>query len=157
MKGCPENLASFISGGIILQVTNVGPDLVTGDTFTLFNLPVTNFTEVDLPQTNVSGTITYSWTNRLDIDGTIRVLSGATAVNTTPTNITTIRAGNTLTLSWPADHTGWRLLVQTNHLPSGISLNTNDWATVSGSDQTNQVGIIIDATKPAEFYRLAYP
>jgi hypothetical protein len=66
-------------------------------------------------------------------------------------------SGGNLNLSWPTDHIGWRLLVQTNNLAVGISANTNDWMTVSGSAATNQVPIPIDAVKPAEFYRLVYP
>jgi len=78
-------------------------------------------------------------------------------VNTTPTNITASLSGSNLSLSWPADHTGWRLLMQTNNLANGVSANTNDWGTVSGSANTNQVQVIIDPTKPAEFYRMVYP
>jgi len=48
-------------------------------------------------------------------------------------------------------------MVQTNNLASGISLNTNDWMTVVGSQGTNQIIFPLDATKPAEFYRLIYP
>ena len=64
---------------------------------------------------------------------------------------------NGIQVNWPADHTGWRLMVQTNNLASGISLNTNDWMTVVGSQGTNQIIFPLDATKPAEFYRLIYP
>jgi hypothetical protein len=66
-------------------------------------------------------------------------------------------SGGKLNLSWPTDHTGWRLLVQTNNLASGISSNTNDWGTVAGSISTNQVSIPIDVSKPTEFYRLTLP
>ena len=67
------------------------------------------------------------------------------SVNTNPTNITATVSGNILSLSWPADHTGWRLLVQTNNLASGISSNTNDWATVPGS--TGNLGWSGDSVK----------
>jgi hypothetical protein len=79
------------------------------------------------------------------------------SVNTNPTNIVASVAGNVLHLSWPADHTGWRLLVQTNHLATGISLNTNDWTTVAGSAGINQTNIMVDPAKKTEFYRLTYP
>jgi autotransporter-associated beta strand protein len=81
----------------------------------------------------------------------------AVTVAINPTNITAKATGNNLNLSWPADHTGWRLLMQTNHLAAGISANTNDWGMVSGSANTNQVNLTIDPTKPAEFYRMVYP
>src|SRR5262249_7917278 len=93
-----------------LIVTNLGPDLVTRDTFHLFSGPVSGaFTTIILPTNNAASTITYVWTNKLAIDGTIQVLSGATAVNPVPTNITFVSSGGTLTLSWPPDHLGWEL------------------------------------------------
>jgi len=76
--------------------------------------------------------------HRLALDGTLAVVS---SVNTTPTDITTIVAGNTLQLSGPADHIGWRLEVQTNHLT--LELGT-DWVTVLGSSATNQGNLPID-------------
>lgn len=81
----------------------------------------------------------------------------AISVATNPTNIVASVSGNNLNLSWAADHIGWRLLMQTNNLAKGVSSNTNDWGTVSGSAGTNQVKLTIDSTKPAEFYRLVYP
>lgn len=65
--------------------------------------------------------------------------------------------GSQLQLRWPADHTGWRLLVQTNHLANGVSFNTNDWGVVTNSSQTNQFVLPIDHRLPAGFYRLTYP
>lgn len=60
----------------ILTVTNVGPDLVAGDTFKLFSLPVSgSFATVSLPVSNVLNTVAYTWTNKLAIDGTIKVLT----------------------------------------------------------------------------------
>ena len=100
-------VASSIVLGGTLTVTNLGPTLVAGDRFVLLKGGVSgSFTTVNLPE-NLGG-VTYTWTNRTDIDGSIRVLTVVT-VNTNPTNITTSVSGSTLTLSWPADHTGWRL------------------------------------------------
>ena len=79
------------------------------------------------------------------------------SVNPTPTNIIARLSGTHLTLSWPADHIGWRLFVQTNDLAAGISSRTNDWAAVPGSPASNVISIPIDATKPGGYYRLAYP
>ena len=87
-------------------------------------------------------------------DGTLR---GRLGVNLTPTNIMTSVSGNVLTLSWPADHTGWRLLMQTNHLAAGLSANTNDWVTVPGSAGIHQTNITMNLALPTEFYRLVYP
>ena len=84
------------------------------------------------------------------------------SVNTTPTNILYSVSGSgssmSLNLSWPTDHIGWRLLVQTNNLSKGVSGNTNDWATYAGGYQTtNKVSIPIVQTTRNEFYRLVYP
>lgn len=77
--------------------------------------------------------------------------------NQTQPYLTNGVSGNSLTLSWPWDHTGWRLLVQTNNLLKGISSNTNDWATVTNSSNTNQVSFPIVITNKCGFYRMAYP
>jgi len=87
----------------------------------------------------------------------LKVSAVVPPVNTTPTNIVVGINGANLSLSWPSDHTGWRLLAQTNHLAAGVSSNTNDWATVAGSAATNRVSIPINATNPGDFFRLVYP
>jgi fibronectin type 3 domain-containing protein len=74
-------------------------------------------------------------------------------VNTSPTNIVTSLSGNQLTLSWPADHTGWTLQSQTNSLSTGV---TAVWYDVPGSTSTNQVTFTIDPANPAVFYHLKY-
>jgi fibronectin type 3 domain-containing protein len=52
-------------------------------------------------------------------------------------------------LNWPQDHTGWTLQVQTN------SLGTN-WATIFGSNATNQLFLPIDTSLTGVFFRLNY-
>jgi hypothetical protein len=74
----------------------------------------------------------------------------------TPAYVTSAVSGTNLVLTWPPDHIGYRLPVQTNHL-SGISNDPNDWDTVSTSTNTNQIWLPIDKSKPTEFYRLVYP
>jgi hypothetical protein len=75
-------------------------------------------------------------------------------VNTTPTNIVTSISGGQLTLSWPADHTGWKLQSQTNSLDTGL---TAVWTDVGGSTATNEMTFDIDSANPAVFFRLVYP
>jgi hypothetical protein len=75
-------------------------------------------------------------------------------VNLNPVNITAMVNGNTLTLSWPADHLGWRLQAQTN--PLSIGLGTN-WFYVPGSATNNTINMTINPTQGTAFYRLAYP
>ncbi len=66
-------------------------------------------------------------------------------------------SGGSLTLNWPLDHLGYRLLTQTNNLAKGVSANTNDWATVTGSSLTNTFTIPIVKTNLNQYYRLIYP
>ncbi len=87
----------------------------------------------------------------------LAVTSIPSSVNSNPTNLTATVSGTVLTLSWPPDHTGWRLLMQTNNLAAGISSNTNDWMTVPGSAGVNQTNMTIDVTRPTEFFRMVYP
>ncbi len=76
------------------------------------------------------------------------------AVNTTPTNIVASLTGGQLTLSWPANHIGWRLQAQTNTAPAGIGTN---WVTVPNSSSTNQVVIPVNPTNGSVFFRMIYP
>jgi hypothetical protein len=89
------------------------------------------------------------------VDGTLRIVTGGPS--TTPTPITATVSGSSLHLAWPADHTGWRLVVQTNSLSVGLNPSTNAWTTVPGSTTVDQATITIDPTQPTVFYRLVYP
>lgn len=80
-------------------------------------------------------------------------LSIGPVVNATPTNIVASLAGGQLTLSWPADHTGWRLQAQTN-TPAGIGTN---WVNVANSSSTNRVIIPVNPTNGSVFFRMVYP
>ena len=55
-----------------------------------------------------------------------------------------------MTLSWPADHMGWRLEVQTNQLSTGLSAN---WVEVPGSSSMTNVTVPVSSTNGAVFYR----
>ena len=138
-----------VSGGT-LTVNNLGGSYVAGDSFKLFNSQSYQGT---FAATNLPSIAPLVW-NWIPTNGTLAVMSTMAA---NPTNITATVSGNVLTLSWPADHTGWNLLVQTNNLVTGISSNTNDWTVVPGSAAINTTNITMDATKPTEFYRLAHP
>ena len=76
-------------------------------------------------------------------------------VNSNPTNIVATVNGNQLTLTWPADHIGWRLQAQTNSTGGGIN-NTN-WVDVAGSSSVNSVPITIYPTNGPTFFRMIYP
>jgi autotransporter-associated beta strand protein len=150
-------IGTLTCGGA-LTVTNIGSGvLANGDSFKLFNAGAfaAAFASTNLPV--LTSGLAWNTTN-LTVNGTIAVISTGGGVNTTPTNIVaTVSGGTNLMLTWPFDHTGWRLLAQTNNLANGISSNTNDWGTVSGSAGTNLVNIPIITTNKSGFFRLVYP
>src|SRR5262249_11388308 len=81
-----------------LTITNLGPDLVVGDKFTLFSQPLSGGNTLTIvPPSGVT------FTNNLTVDGSIQVLTASTGTASNPTNITVQASGNTMTLSWPAD------------------------------------------------------
>lgn len=143
---------SFSGSGVTLNITNIGPTLIGGTTFQLFNQPISAFTTVNLPATDATGLIAYSWQNNLAVNGSITLLTG---VNPAPAAIvSTPTATNTLVLSWPVDRTGWVLQNQTNALNVGLSAN---WFVVPGSATNNQVVVPVVRTNATVFYRLTLP
>lgn len=105
----------------------------------------------------LDGTLEGSWSQPFDneaaFNGAQLQLRGVVTVNPTPTELTTIRSGNELTLSWPADHVGWRLQVQTNSLDIGL---TADWIDVVGSESVHEITVPVNQ-EGAVFYRLILP
>jgi len=135
---------SSVTYGGTLTVTNLAGTLTTSDSFTLFSpgASASNFASIiGSPGPGLA----YSFTNG--------VLSVVVGVANNPTNITISVSGSTLTLSWPADHTGWILQSQTNALGVGLSSN---WADVAGSESSNTNVSTITHTNPAVFYRLRH-
>lgn len=145
------NAAGITYGGKLV-VTSLAGTLAGGSKFKLFNAASYSgsFASTELPA--LTGELSWDLSG-LTLDGTIKVIG----VPKTPTNITWSLSSSGLKLSWPADYTGWQLLVQTNGLASGVSTNPLDWDLVPGSTATNEVTLPIDNTKPAQFYRLANP
>jgi autotransporter-associated beta strand protein len=134
--------------GGTLTVTNVGPAVSLGDSFTLFS-PVGSgsFDSVVLPVLHGG----LGWINNLAVDGSVTTYQ---AINPNPTSITSQLDGENLTLSWPLDHTGWQLQVQTNALNVGLSAN---WSVIEGSAEVNQMVVPVDVANEAVFYRLVLP
>ena len=156
-NGTPLNDQMVVTSGAMsyggtLTVSNIGGSLQAGDKFQLFSAPAyaRSFAVTNLPALN-SG---LAWSNSLSVNGSITVVA---AVSQVPANVTWSIIGTNLNLAWPADHTGWRLLVQTNDLGAGISMNANDWTTVPNSAATNTLVVPMNFSGPAEFYRLVFP
>lgn len=144
-----------INYGGILTITNITSDAnvpTTSDTFLLFS---------------VSGTKTGNFSGIAGSPGTglayhFTPSSGVLSIVTQtyvdyPTNITFGVSGNTLTLSWPADHIGWILQAQTNSLGAGLSPLAGNWTDISSSTSGGTSVITIDPTKPTVYYRLRHP
>jgi autotransporter-associated beta strand protein len=141
-----------ITGGGTLTVTNVGPDIVNGTKFQLFNKAVSGFATTTLPASNPSNTSSYTWQNDVGSDGSITLTAGgASGVNTHPTNMTFSVSGSNLTLTWPGDHLGWQL--QSNP----ISLNSTNWYQIAGSTAVTQENLTVDRSKTNVFFRMIYP
>lgn len=146
-------VASSITAGGALIVTNIGPDLVNGTTFQLFSTGAPGFTSVVLPPTDPTGTKNYTWNNNIAASGSITLVSGGTTgVNNNPTNITTSVSGGNITLSWPSSHIGWQLWSNSASLT-----DTSKWFLITGSDLTNQIESPVDMSKTNVFFRLQLP
>jgi autotransporter-associated beta strand protein len=146
----PAN-TSIVAGGSVtcggvLQIVPSGT-FVANQTFTLFSgAGTTNASNFSSIVGSPGSGLGFTFTN-----GTLKVV---TTVNTNPTNITSSVSGNQLTLSWPADHTGWRLQVQTNAITVGLRSN---WVDVAGSTSVNTMNFTIDPANGSVFYRMVYP
>ncbi len=70
------------------------------------------------------------------------------------TNLSFQMNGNQLQLSWPADHLGWQLQIQTNAPGGGIGTNWVDWP---GSTNVIQTNISVNPAYGSVFLRLIYP
>ncbi len=136
--------ASAASGSITFKTNNVVQSSGTVAGGAANGMPTT------VP---ASYTVTAIYSGDATYIGSTNTLVVGTGVNPTPAKIVTGIVGNQLTLSWPADHTGWTLQSQTNSLNTGL---TSAWHDVAGSTATNQVIITINPTSPTVFYRMKY-
>ena len=140
---CDQLLTSGTTGaGGTLVVTNLGPDLQLGDTFHLFSNVTNSFAVLTLPSLPPN----LDWTDRLDIDGTIRVTSSDI---TFPRLTTTVTPTN-IAVSWPFDRLGW-------HLQSTTNLDPAVWQDVPGTDSTNAYVTPMDPAAPPIYFRLTLP
>ena len=143
-----------ITYGGTLTVSNTGPALQLGDVFQLFPGGTSGFTTKNFVTNDVANGKIYTFTDTTASDGKITVASVTSSINRTPTNIVFSVSGSGLTLSWPADHTGWILQAQTN--PANVGITTN-WVTVGGSSATNQLTGQIIPSNGNVFFRMIAP
>ena len=108
-----------------------------------------NVASVKFDFTTPAGENGYSGYSEIDLYG-----MPTPVMATNPTNITVQVTANALQLSWPSDHTGWRLQVQTNDLIQGLGTN---WVDVTGATATNQMAFPINPANGSVFYRMVTP
>lgn len=157
----PANGQSFIVATNIALAANVisnGQSLVS----------VKFYAGTNLLGQSATAPYTWTWTNvpagnylltaSAVFNGTSTVASSPVGIYVAPaTNLIALAfatMNGALELSWPPDHTGWRLQAQTN--PPDIGLTTN-WVTVASATTTNQIIIPIAPASGSVFYRLIYP
>lgn len=126
-----------------LHLTNLSGNLAGGDTFKLFNAASSsgNFS-------------TISGSPGAGLDWKFNPATGMLAVySTVPAGLVFGVANNNLSISWPADHVGWTLQVQTNDLNAGLGTN---WISLPSSAGETQFTAPLDAGNSSVFYRLIY-
>jgi len=77
-------------------------------------------------------------------------------INPLPGPIQFSVSGSTLALSWPTN-LGWILQNQTNSLSTGLTVSSNTWFDVSGSDGVTSTNIPLNPANPTVFFRLRHP
>jgi hypothetical protein len=89
------------------------------------------------------------------VESTNSLQAGAVPLpSSSPTKLAIQINGGQLQLSWPADHLGWTLEIQTNGLSRGLGTN---WSPFPNSQLTNQIGIPLDPANGSVFLRLILP
>ena len=142
-----------VKGNLVLGGTNsiVAGNGFTNGTYTL--LTYTGNLSGNLP---VLGAEPAGFNYSFDTNTIGKVnLVVAPIISLTPANLFfQITGGNQMQLSWPQDHLGWRLEIQTNSLNAGLGAN---WFTVPNSTNVDQISIPMNSTNGSVFLRLIYP
>jgi fibronectin-binding autotransporter adhesin len=146
-----RGLTSITYGGTLV-LSNIGGTISASNAFKLFS--ANSYSGAFAALTPANPGPGFAWnTNTLATDGTLRVVSTAPATIAMGLLTACGPSSQCFTLTWPADHTGWRLQSQTN--PISIGLRSN-WFSVPSSLLTNQMTFTLPNTG-CVFYRLVYP
>lgn len=115
---------------------------------------INGLTTTSYADTNVTNGVTYYYVvTAVGAGGESSTSLQASAIplpSNVPANVTVQASNNQLLLSWPQDHLGWVLQMQTNGLG-------NNWVDVPNSANVTSTNIPIDPTQGSVFLRLAYP
>jgi len=134
---------TVVTFGGSLTLSNAAGAIATSNAFQLFSANSYRGAFAAITPTTPGPGLAWN-TNTLATDGTLRVIS------TAPVTITHTISAGLLNLSWPADHIGWHLQVQTNSLGP-------TWFDLPNSIATNQMIFTIDPSLNSVFYRMVYP
>jgi autotransporter-associated beta strand protein len=140
------SVSGTLSGGGtgVITVSNTSATQISiGDKFKIFNKAVTGGNTLTVTGGGMN------WNNNLAVDGSITAASVNTGPATNPTNMTFSVSGGNLTVTWPADHLGWYLQMNTN------SLTSNTWVDVPGSNTGTNSVIPINQSQRAAFFRMS--
>ena len=136
-----------VSGSCAVKLTGAG-GLAAGNSYPLVSYAGTlggTFANLQLQ-------MPYGWRGALANVGKQIVLTNVVVVSTTPLSLSFGATNGLMQFNWPSDHTGWRLLMNTN-------LASANWTDVSSNlvTVTNQINLPIIVTNGSVFYRLVYP
>jgi hypothetical protein len=146
-----KNVALSWSGSN--SVFNVYRSPVSGGPYTLIAATLTNTNFTDTTVTNgISYFYVVTGLNVLAQESIDSAEVSALPVSLSQPQLNVAPVNNMIQFGWPPDHTGWRLLINTNGL-----VDTNAWMTVSNSATTNQIWLPFNPAQNNAFFRLVYP
>lgn len=132
---------------------NVKRSLTSGGRYDFVaNTTATNYVNTGL----ANGTLYYFVVTATNSAGESAVSSEVSArpIASGTTNLTLTASSSALTISWPEDHTGWKLQAQTNTLAVGLGTN---WVDVGDYTQTNEAILPVSTVNGSVFFRLVKP
>jgi hypothetical protein len=156
LTATPGNALVALTWATALTATNYNLKRSThnGGPYTnLTTVATTNYT--DTPVTN--GTTYFYVVSALSAAGESTNSLPASAVplsSNQPTNLVCQIVGGQMELSWPVDHRGWWVQIQTNSASEGIGTN---WQVVPDSHLTNRIFLPISPANGSVFLRMKYP
>jgi hypothetical protein len=142
-----------VGGNLTFSNTTINVASAAGfgaGTYTLFSYAGSEAGTYALGSTPANN-FTYALTNT---SGQIQFIVSTAGPSLTPVTLHYTNSGGQLHLSWPLDHTGWFIQIQTNSLNKGLGTN---WTTVPASNGTNLFSLPVNPTNGSVFLRLSYP
>ncbi len=143
-QGATFSVAADGLGPMTCQWRRQGTNLPSATNF-VFTLSVLKMSDAGLYDAQVGNAAG----NTVSSTATLAVVPASTNA----TMLSAMLAGGVLQISWPSDHIGWRLEMQTNSIHTGLGTN---WVGVPASQDTNRI-FVTTATPGSTFFRLVYP